>query len=364
MLNNQVNTKNFAALGVLALATLNTTIPAFAQEERVLPQPSVTVTTVPVNGDVNPYGVAFVPSGFPKTGLIQSGDLLVSNFNNSKNLQGTGTTIIRIDSKGKQSTFFQGQPGLGLSTALNVMRQGLVFVGDMPTKDGTCATADRGAMLILDSNAKVLASLSGPAINGPWDSTLFDAGDFAHLFVANALSGTIVRFDLILAGGSLSLRSVTQIASGYVHRCDPNALVVAPTGLVYDVETDTLYVASSGDNAIFAVANAGSTGSDNGMGSVVFNDQNHLHGALAMTMAPNGHLLVTNNDVVNGDENQPSEIVEFTKDGQFVGQLPVDPAQGGSFGLAFDQPKNGFVRFAAVNDNQNTITIWTLPTSR
>jgi len=41
-------------------------------------------------------------------------------------------------------------------------------------------------------------------------------------------------------------------------------------------------------------------------------------------------LLVTNNDVINSDPNQPSEIVEFTKHGEFVKEIPVDPNQGGS----------------------------------
>src|SRR5215471_5173764 len=49
------------------------------------------VSTVPPNGDVNPYGVAFVPQGFQSgSGPLRAGDILVSNFNNSKNLQGTG----------------------------------------------------------------------------------------------------------------------------------------------------------------------------------------------------------------------------------------------------------------------------------
>jgi hypothetical protein len=43
---------------------------------------------------VNPYGVAFVPQIFLAGGLLKPGDLLVSNFNNKLNLQGTGTTII------------------------------------------------------------------------------------------------------------------------------------------------------------------------------------------------------------------------------------------------------------------------------
>src|SRR5262249_10849289 len=39
------------------------------------------ISTVPSNGDVNPYGVAYVPSNFPSGGLLNPGDVLVSNFN-------------------------------------------------------------------------------------------------------------------------------------------------------------------------------------------------------------------------------------------------------------------------------------------
>ena len=89
------------------------------------------VSTVPPNGDVNPYGVAFVPKGFQSgTGPLRPGDILVSNFNNSMNLQGTGTTIVRVSASGAVSTFFTGTTGLGLSTALAVLQRGFVIVGN------------------------------------------------------------------------------------------------------------------------------------------------------------------------------------------------------------------------------------------
>ena len=79
--------------------------------------PQVAVSTVPSNGDVNPYGVAYVPADFAPGGLLNPGDVLVSNFNNSANLQGTGTTILRVTPGGQTSTFFQGAAGLGLTRA-------------------------------------------------------------------------------------------------------------------------------------------------------------------------------------------------------------------------------------------------------
>ena len=76
-----------------------------------------------------------------------------------------------------------------------------------------------------------------------------------------------------------------------------------------------------------------------------------------MAMSPTGHLIVSNSDVINPDPNQPSELVEFTIEGKFVAQLSLDPAFGGSFGLAFAAPHGDSVRFAAVDDNVPNITI-------
>jgi hypothetical protein len=56
----------------------------------LLPPASITSSTVPANGDLNPYGVAFVPDGFPGYGTIAAGDLLVSNFNNSQSAGNLG----------------------------------------------------------------------------------------------------------------------------------------------------------------------------------------------------------------------------------------------------------------------------------
>jgi hypothetical protein len=342
-----------AALVLLAASPLSAD-----KDDRFLPSPSITVSTVPSNGDVNPSGVAFVPKNFAAGGTINPGDILVSNFNNKKNLQGTGTTIIRIQPNGGTSLFFQGTAPLGLSTALGTLRAGFVVVGNLPTSDGNCATAQSGSLLILNSSGSMIGTITDPLINGPWDMTIQDNGNSAKIFVANALSGAITRIDLQVKTGNSKM---TQIASGYMHRCDPVALVVGPTGLVYDATNDVLFVASTEDNKVFAVHDAGNTSHDHGTGVVIYNDQVHLHGPLGMAMAPNGHLLVANADVINSDPNQPSEIVEFTTAGKFIGQLSVDPAQGGSFGLAVARMNEDFVRFAAVDDNASNITIWTLP---
>jgi hypothetical protein len=329
------------------------------------------VSTVPPNGDLNPYGVAFVPANFSSgNGPLQPGDVLVSNFNNSMNLQGTGTTIVRIPVNGPVSTFFAGPPhpegstGLGLSTALAVLRKGFVIVGNVPSKDGTSATVGPGSLLVIDNTGQHISTISGPLIRGPWDMTLQDEGDRAIAFVSNVLAGTVVRLELSVASNGVTVTNTTVIASGYHHRGDPSAFEVGPTGLVFDSATDVLYVASTEDNAVFAVQQAATRTGTGGRGTIIYTDAVHLHGPLAMAEAPNGHLLVSNSDVINGDPSQPSEIVEFTKTGLFVKQLSVDPAQGGSFGLAVKANlQTRTTLFAAVDDNTATLTVYTLPLS-
>jgi DNA-binding beta-propeller fold protein YncE len=159
------------------------------------------------------------------------------------------------------------------------------------------------------------------------------------------------------------LPGATIIASGYLHRPDPAALVVGPTGLAYDAHHDVLYVASTGDNAVFAINNAATANHDGGMGTLVYQDNAHLRGPLGLALAPNGHLITANGDAVNADTTQPSELVEFTVNGQFVAQFSIDSVQGSAFGIAFGMDSHQHVQFAAVDDDTNTATVWTLHTN-
>jgi hypothetical protein len=337
---------------------------AFAQainaNDAFLPSPVRMASTVPSNGDVNPYGVAFIKKDFlAGSGPLRQGDVLVSNFNNNNNLQGTGTTIVRIPKTGSPTLFFQGTAPLGLSTGLATLQYGFVLVANLPTKDGTAATASAGSLLVINNQGKLIQTFTSSQIDGPWDMTVMDWGDAASVYFSNALNGTVSRIDFKVSLNGLTQLGHYTIASGYMHQPDPAALFDAPTGLVYDRNTNKLYVASTLDNAVFVVNDASKRTESNGPGDVVYADNAHLHGALAMAEAPNGHLLVTNNDVINADPNQPSEIVEFTKEGQFIKEISVDPAQGGAFGLAVRTHDDKAV-FAAVDDNTNSLIIWTL----
>ena len=152
---------------------------------------------------------------------------------------------------------------------------------------------------------------------------------------------------------------MTTIATGYSHVPNAAALVLGPTGLAVDRQSDTLYVASTADNSIYAVGQARSRTAPVHRGTLVFADP-HLRGPLALRFAPNGHLLTANGDAVNDDVLHPSEIVEFTKYGQFVGEYDVDASQGGAFGL--DTTRGGAFNYAAIDDVTNSLSVYRLPT--
>jgi len=352
---------------IFALAATVLVLPAHellafsVNQTRVLPFPTQTVSTIPSNGDVNPYGVAFVPENFPTGGKLNPGDLLVSNFNNFNNIQGTGTTIIDVSTSGQTSVFFQGTAPLGLSTGLAVLKSGFVLVANCPTNNQTpVAGAAPGSLLLIDANGNLANTFTSNEIQGPWDFSVYDQGGTVWVFISNAITGTVSRIELVFANGNFSIKSEATIASGYTHRVDPVTFEVAPTGSAFDSQNDILYVASTGDNAVYAIRDALNLHSSKGKGTIIYADQVHLHGALAMVFGPNGDLLVSNSDGINPDPNQPSEIVEFTVKGQFVGEISVDANQGGAFGLKASRAVDNVYRFAAVDDNANTITIWTL----
>jgi hypothetical protein len=141
-------------------------------------------STIPTNGDVNPYGVAFVPNGFPAGGLLNPGDLLVSNFNNNQNFQGTGTTIIKVAPNGQTSLFFQGTAPLGLSTGLAVLKAGFVLVANCPTTGGGAPMAQPGSLLVIDPNGHLINTIMSPVIQGPWDFTVHDEGHRVNIVKA------------------------------------------------------------------------------------------------------------------------------------------------------------------------------------
>jgi hypothetical protein len=328
-------------------------------------------STVPSNGDVNPYGVAIVPQ---TTGALVRGDILVSNFNNAKNFQGTGTTIVAIKPGGGvklfahiDSTKLPGPcpGGVGLTTALVVLRSGWVIVGSLPTTDGTAATAKAGCLIVLNRFGQAVETFSGGEINGPWDMTALDMGRAAVLFVSNVLNGTVAGNGALVPKGTV-LRIIlsmpeeaeeevgevkpremmrTIIGSGFDEKTDPGALVIGPTGLGLG-ENGTLYVADTINNRIAAIPDAVSRPASAGIGNTVSVGK-ALNGPLGLAVAPNDNILTVNANDGN--------MVETTPGGVQVAVRGVDKTGAGAgtlFGLAV-APEGEGVYF--VNDGDNAL---------
>lgn len=288
------------------------------------------------------------------------GDLLVANINNNSNQQGTGTTIVGISPTGGLAVFATS-PLIGLDTALGVLSRGFVIVGNLPvTYPVGVATPQQGSRQIFNRNGALISTLNDPTLlDSPWDLTINDQGSHAQVFVSKVLSGTVTRLNLSVTSTQLTVVSKTRIGSGYTHQPNAAAVAVGPTGLVYDPVRDTLYVASTADNEIIAIGDAGGRNSNAGTGSLIFRDQTHLHGPLGLVLAPNGNLITANGDAVN-PAGTPNDLVEFTPQGYLVAHYQVDAgAPGGAFGIA-SIISQGAIRFASVDDDLNTVTIWNL----
>jgi hypothetical protein len=361
-------------ISLVALALLATTTLSASSFSGQFSTTTKVASTVPSNGDVNPYGVAVVPRS---TGALVSGHILVSNFNNSNNQQGTGTTIVDISPNGTLKVFAQisasGLPGscpggIGLTTALVVLRSGWVIVGNLPTSDGSSATAQAGCLLVLNNQGKVVETFSGSRdgadINGPWDMTALDVGDFAELFVTNVLNGTVARNGTVVNEGTVVRIVITSpddkddgnkpselfrtvIGSGFGQKTDPDALVIGPTGVGL-ANSGTLYVADTVANRIAAIPNAVFRLSSAGTGNTV-SQNGALNGPLGLAIAPNGNILTVN----ASDGN----LVETTPSGNQVNTKMIDTSGAGAgtlFGLAV---KPGGKGIYFVDDGDNTLDL-------
>jgi len=321
-------------------------------------------STVPGNGDVNPYGVAVIPRS---TGNLWQGNILVSNFNDKANAQGTGTTIVEITPHGGVSLFAKvsrhlfGCPGgVGLTTALVVLRSGWVIVGSLPTRGGN--VSGPGCLIVLDKWGHVRETFAGHGINGPWDMTAADFGGTADLFVTNVLNGTVAAKGGTVFGGTV-LRLVIQIprfglpwiqfnttiGSGFPEQLNSSALVIGPTGVGLGPD-GVLYVADTLRNRVAGIGDAVFRVTDDGPGFTVSRGH-YLNGELGLVVAPGGDILT-----VNGGNGK---LVEITPFGFQIAVRQLDrsgspPGAGALFGLAV-RPFHRAVYF--VDDATNTLDL-------
>jgi hypothetical protein len=328
-------------------------------------------STQPANGDQNPYAISVAPVS---AGSVRKDDVLVDNFNDNRNLQGTGSTIIDYrPATGQMSLFAQvprdlpGCPGgVGLSTAMTMLKSGWVIVGSAPSTDGTTKTLGAGCLIVLDATGKVAGTIAGPMIDDPWGNmAVIDDGDRATLFVSNAGFGigapgqavqyhaTVLRIGLALAPDKAPVvTSQTVIGDGFSAQADAGVFLIGPTGLALGKD-GTLYVSDAVGNRVAAIADAAKRGDSAGQGRDISKD-GKLSRPLAMGFAPNGHLLAVNG--LNGQvvEIDPSSGSQAAAYGVDEDEAQTPPGSGDLFGIAMTPDGSGFYY---VEDDVNALAV-------
>jgi hypothetical protein len=289
--------------------------------------PSLLASTVPANGDINPYGIVVVPT---TVGRLIKGDTLVSNFNDKANVQGAGRTIVEVSPAGAVSTFAtigslsasNACPGgIGLTTALTILPGGWVVVGSLPAGAGGALPLvnPAGCLLVLNSTGTVTETWTNQNINGPWDMTAAATSSGVDLFVSNVLSrpkgttatpksgdlSTVVRVTVLLrAGKSPKMTGLTVIGTGFLSKANKIAFVQGPTGVALGAN-GTLYVAETVNNHISEIPKAMTRMTAIPNGAVTLSSGGWLNRPLGVTIAPNGDVLVMNANDGNAVEINP-----------------------------------------------------------
>jgi sugar lactone lactonase YvrE len=328
-------------------------------------------STVPANGDQNPYALVIAPVS---AGSVQKGDVLIDNFNNSGNLQGTGSTIMDYRPGTGAISLFAAIPrtlagcpgGVGLTTAMTMLSSGWVIVGSAPSQDGTTKTLGKGCLIVLDPKGAVAGTIADANIDDPWGNmAVIDHGTSATLFISNVGFGigapgqaaqphaTVLRMGLTIAPGQPpKVASETVIGSGFSSQADASVFLIGPTGLSL-APNGTLYVSDALANRVTAISDAATRTAAAGTGTTV-STGGLLNRPLAMDIAPDGHLIV-----VNGLNGQLVEIDPST--GKQTGAMWVDtdeaqtpPGSGDLFGVAM-RPDGKGVYY--VEDDLNTLMV-------
>ncbi|MGO9874517.1 MAG: hypothetical protein ACLPVY_12015 [Acidimicrobiia bacterium] len=327
-------------------------------------------STVPADGDVNPYGLAIVPVS---AGRLVAGDTLVSNFNSKANVQGTGTTLVQVSPTGTLQLFADlshlasGQScpgGVGLTTALTILPGGWVVVGSLPTAAGGALPSPDpvGCLIVVNDAGTPVETITNNNVVGPWDMAVASTPNTASLFISNALGGntstnkgvpvtgncTVVRIDLALtAGAPPKVTGTTVIGTAYPWKADKAALVLAPTGLALGAN-GTLYVDDTQTNSISAIPNATTRTDALTAAATRITSGGGLNAPLGMVAAPNGNIIV-----VNGNDGNATEVTPAGT--QVAHKTLVKNGAGDLFGLAVIPAANGIV---FVNDGTNALDLY------
>jgi hypothetical protein len=307
-------------------------------------------TIDPTYGQLNPYGLTVAPS---TSGGFTKGDLAVCNFNNNKNVQGTGFTIVALHpTPGSKPKLIAWSKVLVGCNALALGPGNFIWAAAFSANDNP----------VFDGTGKFLGNIKGKPIDHPFGQVYAQHGNVAAYYETNAGDGTVVRINL---GKKFTF---DVIAKGFGINHGVPGSIFSPSGLAYNRKIDTLYVVDGQTNTVTALKNVStikSGGVTVGSSGTTFSGPSAslarsvfsgspLNGPISSALLPNGNLVVGNTT----DPAGTNLIVEISTSGKLLATRNVDTGAGGSiFGMVATGTSNADTKVYFNDDNDNNLQV-------
>lgn len=307
-------------------------------------------TIDPTNGDKGPRSLSVVNVNY----VFKKGQLLVCDFDDAAGTAGKGTTIDVFDptpgSKPKtftRSSDIEGCDGDAISAANNVYGAGLI------------SGIDAG----FTASGKLIKKYGKPIEKPLSDVDAYSPNSYAaeYIFTSDAKTGSIVSYTI----GSYGFKGEKQVATGFAANNKTNWSRLGPSGLSYYAKKDILYIADGIDNTVVAFVNAGELLEKNEIvvlpggktfkckykkacGKLIYSGS-PLNAPVAMTLLPNGNLVVANSKGGN-------TLVELTSAGKVLDTKVVDARKTpGIYGLTATGTSDNNTALFYTDRNTNTL---------
>jgi hypothetical protein len=310
-------------------------------------------TSDPIHHQLNPYGLTVAPS---TNGLMTKGDLVVCNFNNKSNIQGTGFTIVALHPKtGSTPTLISDNRKLKGCDALALAPDDTIWAAAFKADDNP----------LISSSGKFLVNIKGKPFEHPFGQIFAPHGGASGapaFYESNAGRGTVVRINL---GSSFTFDVIVRGLA--INRGKPGS-IFGPSGLAYNDKNDTLYVVDGTNNTVDAFANVstipnnGVFVSDDGLhfsgpsaaNARVVYDGPPLNGPISSALLFNGNLVIGN----TANKAGRNILVEMTPQGEVLATRNVDHGAAGSiFGLVATGNNAADARIYFNDDNLNQLMV-------
>jgi len=311
-------------------------------------------TVDPINGDAGPRAISIVPKTY---GPLTAGQLLVCNFNDEDGTAGAGTTIelLKPAPSSQPTRFAQSSSIEGCDGDASI---------DKDAVYGSGLTS--GEVVEFSDEGKIVGTYTGSPVADPLSdvsAAQIEKYAPAYIFVGSTTSGSITSISVGFYGTGKALR----VAKGFAVQDAGSAQALGPSGLQYDKQIDTLYIADGVTNTIVAFSHASDLLEKDEIvverGGKTFKCKNPkttcatliysgspLAAPYAAALLPNGNLIVANT------EGTANTLVELTPQGQILDTKVVDsnPTQG-VYGLAAIGTNDSNTALFFSDTNSNTL---------